>query len=233
MQAKKDNVLNFPSRKPETVATSQPLPPALPEPQQPTEQSKKSSKKKSIGALGAILAMSLLANRYSPSNSTDLASTSGGRGIASVGDHAILPEERDVNWEKSLASELGKRTQRELASLTLGQRPNDEERLRFGTLKSQYAVIMENGKLSEIRTSAADGSVYLGDGETFLKQNQNLMPVKFATAISESREANSEGIHQTYALFDENQARVGSANFGMDRYGRLIKFNVTSATSVE
>ncbi|MGE0764106.1 MAG: hypothetical protein AB7N80_12570 [Bdellovibrionales bacterium] len=228
-QAKKDNVIRFPDRKAETVATSQPQVPASPEPSAPK---KKSVKKQLVGGLAAIIAISFLANRYAPTRSLDMASTVG-RGLASVNDRTLLPEERDVNWEKSLAKELSRRSSRDLASLTLGHRPNDEERLRFGVLKSQYAVIMENGKLSEIRAAGSEGSVYVGDGEKFLKQNQNLMPVPFSSAVSEERLATSEGIQQTYELRNEKSQPVGIASFGMDRYGRLLKFSVTASTSVE
>lgn len=223
MQAKKDqdNVIHFPGRRTETVATLQPQIEARPQ------------NLKFIAGLGAVIVLSLFANRYTPENSLDLSSQSGGRGIASVSDRSILPEERDQNWEKSLAQELSQRHKRDLASLTLGQRPSAEERLRFGILKSQYAIIMENGKLSEIRTPTNEATVYIGDTAQFLVQNQSLMPVEFSTASSEARQVNKDGINQSFVLLDGNQKQVGVANFDMDRYGRLLKFNVTRSTSVE
>lgn len=229
MQAKKDNVIRFPDRKQEPA---QPVtqPPPVPQPTPPQSAPlKPAMKKKAAFALVAIVGLSLMLNRYSPEK-RDLASA--GRGLASVGTTSVLPEERDANWDRAIAKELLNRSGRDLASLSVGRQPSAEDRLRFDVLRSQYALIMENGKISEIRSPNKEGSVYVMDGSKFLIENQSLMPVQFTAAVSDKRVKTDGGIQERFALLNDQKRNVGTAVFGMDRFGRLLSFTVTS-TSVE
>lgn len=221
MEAKKDNVLRFPGRKIEEST-----------PQQGRPSEPKNSKVSGVVvALSVILVASLAANRWTPDGERDLASN--GRAIASVGEHALQPEERDPQWEKTMAKDLAGRTPRELASLRLGERPSLEDKLRFSVLKSQYSVLMNEGKLSEISwtESATENAIYITDRSRFITQFRDLLPMHFSTVVSEHRQEGQRETFETFALMNENQTKVGEVRFGLDRYGRLLNVVVASTSS--
>lgn len=226
MQAKNNNVIRFPDRKIEPTAPVQ-VPKVNPsEPPQ-----KRSEQKRKLGlGLVFVVAASFLANRMMTSWTMN-SGAEGGRSLASVSENMISEDDRKPDWEKNLASQLQNRGPRELASLTMGRAPSDEDRLRFDTLKSQYAIIMENGKLSEIRAASGEGQVYVRNAEDFINENRNLMPVSFASVVGEQRTTTESGIEQNFELLNEERQPVGKASFGLDRYGRLIKFSVSSAST--
>lgn len=229
MEAKKDNVIHFPGRRPEG-SNSDSLNSMSQEP-----QSKGSQRPWLKGALtiSGIAVLSMVVNGLSPSEG-QVDQASSGRGIASVDERKVLPEERDTAWEKSLANDLSKRGSRELASLSLGRRPSPEDRLRFGTLKSQYAVVLQGGRLAEVRWPANQSPstlVYLENPEQFLEENRELLPAEFHVAIPESDAKGSEGHLAKYALLDGSGRKIASAEFGLDPYGRLLALSISDSTS--
>ncbi len=221
MEAKKDNVLQFPGTK-KTEATNTSGPPEVPKAAPQIRGRKKAS---AIVGLSVLMLGSWFANNFS-SNSTDMAST-GGRQIASVGSF-----ERDSDWEKSLAKDLSKRSRRELASVQMGKRPSLEDRLSFSALKSQYAIIMTEGKLSEVHwsESASEMPVYLKDKPGFLLEYRDLMPVEFEAAVKLGRDEGNNNINETFALMNDD-IKVAEVRFDLDGYGRLKSLVVTPSTS--
>jgi hypothetical protein len=226
MEAKKDNVLRFPGKKAEPAPVA---PPQSPRPENGTPAAK------GLMRIAAMVVISLVANRWlgQSSGSVEIAST-GGRAVASVSDHAIVPEERDSEWEKFMANEISSGS-RGPASVRMGQRPSLEDRLRFGVLKSQYFLDLTDGKLNEIRwtESQEDTAVYVTDRARFLVDYRDIMPMKFSVAVPEQRQEISGEIFETFALVGSDQIKVGEARFGLDRYGRLMSLVLSGSTSVQ
>jgi len=235
MEAKKGNVIEFPGRRSDGSNPQGVEPNSA-----PNKQGQKVAKPWLKGAvmMAGIAVMGMILNGLaSTEGSLDQASVSGqGRGIASVDGRALRPGDRDGSWERSLAQDLSRRESRGLASLRLGKRPSAEDRLRFGALKSQYAVVLDSGRLSEVRwpaNQAANGMVYLLDPAEFLSEYRELLPSDFHVAVPESEAKGEEGLLAVYALLDEGGRKIAEAQFGLDRYGRLLGLSIHDPTSVQ
>lgn len=225
MEAKKDNVIHFPGRKPEA--------PSAPEaPQSRDPKPRWNSTVKGMALIAAVVTFSSFANRWTGSSQTDLASS--GRSLASVaGDRSIEPSERDSNWERSLAKDLASRDRRELASLRVGRNPSLEDKLRFSYLSQGYSVSMKDGKLSEIYWPAnqpKDGLVFLGSGSDFLYQNRELMPVNFRSAIAAGVSVSGEGQFEKFHLIGDDNQKVAEVVYGLDKFGHLLALKVSTET---
>ncbi len=229
MEAKNNNVIHFPGRRAEGSNTDS----QGPLPQQPRMSGPQKPWFKGALAIGGIALIGIVINGISPSQG-QLDQASLGRGIASVDDRSLQPGDRDSRWERSLANDLSKRGGRELASLSLGKRPSPEDRLRFGTLKSQYAVVLNGGRLLEVRWPANQSPtnmVYLTNPGHFLEENRELLPADFHVAVHESEAKGQKGQLAKYALLDQAGRKIASAEFGLDSYGRLLALSISDSTS--
>jgi hypothetical protein len=231
MEAKKNNVIQFPgTKKTESSAPAAPeaaKTPATPEPGKP-----KRKKAATVLGLSVLMAGSLFANRWQGDGSAEMSSTAGGRGIASVSTNVIMPGDRDSQWEHSLAKDLANRPRRELASVRLGQRPSLEEKLNFSLLKSQYSISMQGGKLAQVQwtESSTETPVYLKDRSAFLLEYKDLMPVNFEAAVPVGSVDGKDKIQETFALIDGTQTKVAEVHFDLDGYKRLRGIKVVPST---
>lgn len=185
--------------------------------------------KKSLYSLASIVLIATAVNYVLPTSEKavdpNMAMNSSGvhsRSLASVGD--VGRTLRDPQFERTLAKKLSKMSSRDLASV--GRTPTFEDRLRFEYLEGKYAVRMAAGKVKEIEfASFPDAPKYLNDRAEFLRSYEELMPVKFDTAKSASREVMPKKIHETYQLVQNDKVEA-EVQFELDLYGRLLSMKV-------
>ena len=115
---------------------------------------------------------------------------------------------------------------------SFGNQPTRFEEFKHGYLQSNYSIRSYQGKVLEVEfTKSADNSTqptYLSNRPQFLKQNRDLFPASFSSAISLNREVVDKKVHETYALLNESQTKVGQIFFELDIHGRLLGLKVSS-----
>ncbi|MCB0407594.1 MAG: hypothetical protein KDD34_05270 [Bdellovibrionales bacterium] len=164
-------------------------------------------------------------------NSTDFSNVPLGdkqsRSLASVGQYETAP--RDVHFEKSIAEKISQSSARQPASL--GRQPSRADEFRFGFLESKYAVKFYQGKVQEVEFTNSSQNLeprYLSDRQAFLNANKDLFAIPYTSTMSLNREVVGQKIHETYALLNSNQTKVGKISFELDIYGRLLGMKVGS-----
>lgn len=214
---KKDNVISFPSDK-----VSPPKVVELPVVKKESRSSQRSNWL--YGSLAMVFLTAVLINSNDSQNSVN---DNGSRSLASVG--AEIGLERNESFEKKIAKTISSTTiQRRPASF--GQAPSPADDFKFGFLESKYAVKFYQGKVQEVEFADSPNQNieprYLSNRMKFINKHKNLFSVPFSSTVSLNREVVDQRIHETYALLNSDQAKVGQISFELDVYGRLLGMKV-------
>ena len=219
-----NNVLQFPVRKKDSEA---PEAGKAQVPAKAKKPAKKGSKKAMAATVLAIGLLTVAVNKKtfeSSTGHTDLASSSGGRAIASV--QAIS---RNAQWEKDLAEKLASAQVREVASTGIGRPATIEEKLRWGILEEKYTITYSSTE-HEIHSILLQDPVskpaYILDRNEFLSEYGPLFESQFKTAKLKSVEKSDDKTVESYTLFDQENKAKGEARFELDRHKRLISLKV-------
>ncbi|MCB0391610.1 MAG: hypothetical protein KDD58_09970 [Bdellovibrionales bacterium] len=147
------------------------------------------------------------------------------RTIASLGQYSEF--KRDVEWEHRLALQLSmKPQQRGIASV--GRSPHLRDELTAGLLHNKYRIEFTSGKIVNIELADSIGHVdpTFVDSNKFLVSYKKLMPVNYAFAKPSSKVKEQDRILETYELMDSENKVLGSVEFKLDIYGRLLAMKV-------
>ena len=215
---KKDNVISFPAEK---VSPSKVV--ELPVVKKEPKNSQRSNWLYGSLAMVFLTALLINSNDNVQFNSQDRES----RSLASVG--AEIGLERNESLEKKIAKSLSATSaQRKPASF--GQTPSPADEFKFGFLESKYSVKFYQGKVQEVQFADAPNQNveprYLSNRMQFINKHKELFPVPFSSTVSLNREVVDQRIHETYALLNSDQAKVGQISFELDVYGRLLGMKV-------
>lgn len=216
-QDKKDNVISFPTEK-----VSSPKVVEL-----PVVKKTSTTALRSNWLYGSLAMVFLTALVINTNDSVNLgAPDKESRSLASVG--AGMGLVRNVNLERNIAQTISKPGNRQPASF--GKSPSVADEFKFGFLESKYAVKFYQGKVQEVEFADVPNQNveprYLSNRMQFINQYRELFPVPFSSTVSVNREVVDQRIHETYALLDSDQSKVGQVSFELDVYGRLLGMKV-------
>lgn len=182
------------------------------------------SSKVMVGAIFAILALSMGLNSMdSMLKQRDFQS----RSLASVSEKEITRSDQTADLESRIAGRLLDEKGRIPSSVRLSRKPTEEERLRFGVLRSQYSVALENGRLISLVLREGDEGVLGSDVTEFLVQSRQLLPFNEGSQwVAENRVVETDGILEVLSVTDANGHKLGKINVKTDPYGKLKSFTI-------
>ena len=173
-----------------------------------------------VGSLALILALSLGLNSAIFQQEMAGEEPQAGRRLASISP--IF----SISWEKKAKDVLETANPRDLASI--GRNPSPFDKLSFGLLEGKYAIMLKQGKVSQIEfaNKGEDRPKFVNNRENFIAQYRNLIAPDSSQITKIYEEANGQVQLERYKLIGAKGQDLGLVQFVLDDQERLISMTV-------
>lgn len=155
----------------------------------------------------------------------DLGLRTSARSIASIPQREMTREslKKEIEWEHDIAFRMA--LGEGLTQTSLGEKPSSDEEFIFGTLRGQYGVKMNSGKIMALEFNDIEGTqsntlsepYHASDWSKFLLDHERHFAKRYSSLKLLSKEDGTE----VYELFLKNQV-VGQVKLSKDSQGRLL-----------